>query len=102
MITADPNHTTIAIEDEVDIPKFAFTASRYEVSESNGTLTVTVGRYGDVSTTSTIQCVSTTITASQDVDFIARRSGSALSTVTFQPGRINDSYSCHERLSFRK
>lgn len=89
MLTGSPNATTITIHDEVDVPKFAFTESRYSVGETNGTLTVTVRRYGDTTRAQTIHCVTISGTAREGLDFIGRRDKSDSSAVTFKSGTVD-------------
>lgn len=80
------NSTTITIHDELDTPNFAFAESQYIVSETNGTLGVVIRRYGDLTSSQTIRCITTSVTARGGLDFITLRSDSALSSVKFKPG----------------
>lgn len=86
-VTANPNSTIITIEDELDVPTFAFTQSRYAIGEINGTLSFVVARYGDISTRQNIRCVTTSGSAREGLDFIALRANSPQSIVTFNSGK---------------
>ena len=46
-VIGGPNSTLVTIlSDETDLPQISFEMSRYEVTEGEGTLTVTVERHG--------------------------------------------------------
>ena len=81
-----PNRTVISINDETDVPEFAFTESQYTVRENNGSLSVTVRRYGDVSSQQTVSCITLSGSAAEGQDFVPRQSDSVIFDITFGPG----------------
>ena len=84
--SASPNTTLITIHDELDVPTFAFAESQYAATETNRTLSVVILRYGDLSATQKINCITTSVTARGGLDFISLRSDQHNSVVEFQPG----------------
>ncbi|KAM9314134.1 FRAS1-related extracellular matrix protein 3 [Pholidichthys leucotaenia] len=82
----EPSKTTITINDTVtDLPKVQFKEGRYKVDESDGEVTATVYRSGDISLRSTVRCYTRQGSAQVMMDYSERPNTDA-SIITFLPG----------------
>jgi len=85
-LSGSPNHTTVTVSDETDVPRFAFAESRYSVTEPNSTVSAKIVRYGDVSEAAKIYCVTSPGSAVSGRDFVTRSASDEATAVYFKPG----------------
>ncbi|KAM6987161.1 FRAS1-related extracellular matrix protein 2a [Aplochiton taeniatus] len=87
-ILGEPGKTTVYINDSVsDLPMVQFREAVYTGEESDGRISATVSRSGDVRSGSTVRCYTRQATAQVASDFEERPNTDA-SSITFLPGEV--------------
>uniref|UniRef100_A0A3Q2ZQ24 Fras1 related extracellular matrix 3 n=1 Tax=Kryptolebias marmoratus TaxID=37003 RepID=A0A3Q2ZQ24_KRYMA len=85
-VLGEPSRATITINDTVtDLPKVQFKEGNYKVDESDGDVSATVYRSGDISLISTVHCYTRQGSAQVMMDYSERPNTDA-SVITFLPG----------------